>query len=326
MVHFETPLPDTCQAWVWEGSASPLDLSLQQRALHPLQTGEVWVRNRAIGLNPVDWKVMGGDLLGWQPGKVPGVDGAGIVAAIGPGVAPDWLGKSVAYHQSLARPGSFAEYTPVAAQVLVPMPAQLDFENAAGFPCPGLTAWQAIDKIPVHPGAALLISGAGGSVGQYLVQYAVARGFQVTVLCSTRHWERMRALGVHDCCNQPEALEDRQFHAVIDCVSTARAAQLVPCLESNGHLVCIQGRLADWPSPPFQRAISMHEVALGATHQFGSAAAWAALTAQGTSLLEQIVHHTLQPDALVVREFNALPQLLEALRQRNFSGKPVIRL
>lgn len=319
-------LPTEYRAWVWRGSASPLDLQLETVALQPPQAGEVLVRNIAIGLNPVDWKVMGGDLLGWQPGKVPGVDAAGVVAAVGEGVPAALLGQAVAYHQSLHKPGSYAEYTPVAAQALLPLPENLDFATAASFPCPGLTAWLAMGKLPERPGRRLLISGAGGAVGNYLVQLAERRGFEVSVLCHPRHWSRLQALGARDCFADVAALESLSFFAAIDSVNADHARQLATHLDANGHLVCIQGRVESWPCPPFQHALSLHEVALGALHQFGSAHAWAELTEAGAALLTSLGNGRLQAEPLVVQDFQTLPQLLEALRLRNFLGKPVVRL
>lgn len=319
-------LPAEYQAWVWQGSASPLDLLLATLPTQLPQPGEVLVRNIAIGLNPVDWKVMAGDLLGWRPGKVPGVDAAGVVAAVGEGVPEALVGQAVAYHQSLEKPGSYAEYTPVAAQALLAVPENVDFATAASFPCPGLTAWQAISKVPEHPGRRLLISGAGGAVGNYLVQLAERRGFEVSVLCNPRHWPRLQALGAQDCFVDVAALASQRFFAVIDCVSADHACQLAPHLDANGHLVCIQGRVESWPCPPFQQALSLHEVALGALHQFGTSQAWAELADAGSALLTSLGNGRLQAESLVVRDFQTLPQLLEALRLRNFSGKPVVRL
>ncbi|HFO1400371.1 TPA: zinc-binding dehydrogenase [Pseudomonas aeruginosa] len=317
------------RAWTWQGGAQAQQLQLQSRALPVPAPGEVLVRNAAIGLNPVDWKVLGGELVDWQPGKVPGVDGAGTVIAVGRGVDEAWLGRRVAYHQDLNKPGSFAEHTPVAARVLLRLPDTLDFARAAGFPCPALTAWQALDKLPLREDDLLLISGAGGAVGQYLVQFAAERGVQVSVMCHSRHWQRLQRLGAAQVLPGPLADNEAwaagaRFHALIDCIGSEHAARLAPALRANGHLLCIQGRLADWPTPPFGRALSLHEVALGALHQHGDDVDWARLVAAGDRLLLAAAEGQLQTEALVIGEFETLPERLADLRQRNFSGKPVI--
>ncbi|AXF78420.1 hypothetical protein LU631_06005 [Erwinia tracheiphila] len=101
-------LPSAWTGWKWQGGQSPLDLRSVTLNARPLQPAQVLVCNAAIGLNPVDWKV-----LDSQVGQVPGVDGAGTVVAIGDEVAPDLLGQRVAWHQSLQSDGSFAAFTPL---------------------------------------------------------------------------------------------------------------------------------------------------------------------------------------------------------------------
>lgn len=327
MHDIKTSLPQTFRGWVCRGGSTPADLRLETLTLAPPGFGEVLVRNAAVGLNPVDWKVLSG-----QHNKVPGVDGAGTVVAVGEGVASGWIGQRVAYHQNLRRPGSFAEYTALSARVVLRLPDALDFLTAAGFPCPGLTAWQALDKLPLGPGQSLLVSGAGGAVGGFLVQLAVARGLEVTALCNPRHWERLTSMGVRACLPGPLGLDERWpsgrpvFHAVVDSVSAEHANKLVPALRANGHIVCIQGRLPQWPNEPFGRALSMHEVALGALHIHGDGDDWSRLIHVGEGLLQQIVDGSLQCESAVVREFTELPELLGLLQYRQFSGKPLLRL
>jgi NADPH:quinone reductase len=313
-------VPNDWRGWVWQGGNAPHDLQDRYLTAEALPPGEVLVQNAAIGLNPVDWKV-----LDSQIGKVPGVDGAGTVVAIGADVDQRWLGTRVAYHQSLQRPGSFAEFTPIAAQVLMRLPDAIDFAMAAAFPCPALTAWQAIEKVPTQPGAPLLIAGAGGSVGHFLVQLAQARGFTVTTLSSERHFSRLQALGAKYTLSDPLHNASR-FYAVIDAVSPEHAASLAGNLLANGHLVCIQGRVEQWPCTPFGRALSLHEVALGALHLHGDAQQWHALTQQGERMLAQIAQGTLHSELLLHFPYDQLPTQLQALQHRNFSGKQIIVL
>ena len=91
-------LATTHRAFTWQGSADPAALQMTECAVPQPQADDVLVRNVAIGLNPVDWKVLGGSLVNWQPGHVPGVDGAGVVVAVGRAVPAEWIGQRVAYH------------------------------------------------------------------------------------------------------------------------------------------------------------------------------------------------------------------------------------
>jgi NADPH2:quinone reductase len=322
--HRMNPLPEHYQAWCWHQGHSPLQVQMESIEPAPLAADQVLIRNKVIGLNPVDWKVLG-QLSAWMPGKIPGVDGAGIVVATGAGVSEQWLGQRVAYHQSLQADGSFAEFTPVACRALIRLPVDLDFASAASTPCPMLTAWLALEKIPLQVGRRVLISGAGGAVGSYLLQLALARGFVVTTLSHERHHDRLRALGADACLNTPPT-DGQSCYAVIDCTGATTARALASLLDANGHLVCIQGRLEHWPTTAFSQSISLHEVALGALHQYGSKADWARLTDAGEKLLQAMARKELQAEPLLIRDFQSLPQWLETLRHRNFSGKPLVCL
>ena len=316
--------PGSCLAWIWRDSDSLQTLQLESVALPAIAAEDVLVRNVAIGLNPVDWKV-----LDIKHGISPGVDGAGEVVAAGKNVPPSLIGRRVAYHQNLHRTGSFAEYTPVKASALIRLPDEVDYTTAASIPCPALTAWQALEKIPVKSGRSLLISGAGGSVGHYLTQLAVSRGFEVSVMANPRHRENLLALGAqHFFDNQqlPALLQQEQkpeFYAVIDTVSPTCSAALAALIQANGHLVSIQGRAEQWPTQPFSQAISLHEVALGALHQYGNDAAWQELTEAGEMLLRKIVSGQLRTEQIHTFGFADIRQKLEALKNRDFSGKLV---
>ncbi|WP_282507206.1 zinc-binding dehydrogenase [Burkholderia cepacia] len=327
----QASLPARYHAWTWQGSEHPAQLHLEQRPMPTLKPGQVLVRNHAIGLNPVDWKVLGGALVSWRHGHVPGVDGAGTVVAVASEPMRHLLGRRVAYHQALGEHGSFAEYTPVAASVLLTVPEALDFETAASVPCPALTAWQALEKVPCRVSRDILVSGAGGAVGNYLVQIAADRGFVVSVSSHERHWERLRARGASrflpgsaegsvDAGHEPA----RHFYAVFDSVDAQSAARWAPAVAANGHIVCIQGRFDAPPLPPFTSSVSLHEVALNALHMYGDDAAWLETTAAGSMLLASIANGRMQPEARVTGDFAQLPGQLEGLRQRQFSGKPVV--
>ncbi|RJX74862.1 zinc-binding dehydrogenase [Pseudomonas sp. LS-2] len=316
------------RAWVWQGSANPAELKLVDKPMPVPAAGEVLVRNVAIGLNPVDWKVLGGDLVDWRPGHVPGVDGAGIVVAVGEGVATAWVGQRVAYHQSLQRDGSFAEYTVVQTRVLLCMPASVDWARAASLPCPALTAWLALEKLP-RSCKNLLISGAGGSVAHHLIQLASRRNLQITVMSHPRHVQRLRALGAGQWLSGPlqgASEGEACFDAVIDTVNAQHAEWLAPSLRANGHLVCVQDRLSAPAVPPFTRTLSLHEVALGAAHRFGDDRTWRELVSAGESLLDELGAGQWAADAINEAPFEHLATHLAGLQNRTYTGKAIVRL
>ncbi|MGE7989671.1 zinc-binding dehydrogenase [Pseudomonas sp. NPDC089554] len=321
-------------AWGWTPGAGLDGLRPIRKPLPTPGPGEVLIANRAIALNPVDWKICEWGHPAWQQGTVPGVDGMGVVAATGEGVGLP-LGSRVAYHQSLARDGSFAEYCLVDASLVMAVPAHLEDAAAAALPCPALTAWQALAKIPEGASRDVLVVGAGGAVGFYLAQLALQRGLQVWATASPRHHATLRALGVvgvfdyraHDWQAQLQtALGERPLHALFDTVSGAHASGLASLLGYNGHLVCIQDRQESAPLPAFSTAISLHEVALNSIHAHGQLLDRQQLKAQGQQLLQQMADGRLVAPQRQAFDFAELPQALNKLKEGNQGGKWVALL
>ncbi|WP_141202178.1 alcohol dehydrogenase catalytic domain-containing protein [Oceanimonas doudoroffii] len=301
-------LPDSMQAWIWAKSERAISLATQ--AMPDPGPGDVLIANKAIGLNPVDWKFIDAALgEQWSDGHIPGVDGAGVVVAVGDESLRHWLGVPVCYHQSLLRNGSFAEYTAIDARTIMRMPERMSWSEAAAFPCPVMTAWQAIEKIPTPLDAEILITGASGAVGRILVQLARARGFHITVIASGARHDSLMELGAHRCVESASQLEARYF-AVFDTVGAAHAETLASYVEANGHLICIMGRLEKAVVPLFSTAISQHEVALNALHGTGSEAQWQRFAREGERLLHQQYQGGLKGPDMLVEPFERLDAAL----------------
>lgn len=83
------------RAWTWQEGCDPLGLTLQKVGMAELGSSEAMVRNAFIGLNPVDWRVLGSGDLGWEAGHVSGDDGAGTVIAVGEDAPEAWLGSGL---------------------------------------------------------------------------------------------------------------------------------------------------------------------------------------------------------------------------------------
>lgn len=321
-------------AWSWTSGKGIEGLALIRKPRVQPACGQVLVANRALALNPVDWKIIEWGHPAWNTGHVPGVDGMGIVVDSGAGV-PIKPGTRVAYHQSLERDGSFAEFCLLDADTLLTVPAALDDAAAASLPCPGLTAWQALEKLPADVTGDVLVVGAGGAVGLLLVQLAVQRGCRVWATAAGKHHAGLTALGAvgvfdyHDSHWQ-QALQarlgERRLQAVFDTVSGAHAATLAPLLGYNGHLVCIQDRQETAPLPAFSSAISLHEVALNSFHAYASLSDRQRLRQAGEDLLQGVLDGSLMLPHTQVFDFHQLPQALRALKQGDKGGKWIARL
>ena len=297
---------------------------------------QVLVRNRAVGLNPVDWKFVEWGHPDWAFPHVSGVDGAGEIAAIGKGVTHLTPGMRVAYHQNLVHHGSFAESTVIPAYAAIPLPDGLSFEAAATIPCPGLTAWQAIEKVNIPAGSHVVLTGASGAVGGALLQLARSRGWIVHAAASPSEHLRVLKLGAaeaidykqEDWIGRLRALSSASpFRAVFDVVNGEHAARLAALLGVNGHLVCIQDRQEKPPFAPFTTTLSLHEVGLNAMHGHGDdRQQWGNLVAAGTAIADAIVMGQFDPQIIEVAPFSALPQALERLRNGPNPGNRVVTL
>lgn len=185
-------------------------LALVERPVPEPGPGEVVVRLHAAALNHRDlFLVRGARRLGGGP-FVPGSDGAGTVAAVGPGVQ-DWqVGAPVVVNPALfcgrcrfclqgeqslcdrfeilggPRDGTWAQYVRVPAANVHPKPDHLNDEEAAALPLALGTAWRAlITRAALRPGETVLIHGIGGGVALYCLQIAVAMGARAIVTSSS---------------------------------------------------------------------------------------------------------------------------------------------
>ncbi len=155
--------------------------------------GEVRLAVRAAGVNPIDWKILRGYMGGTVSGRRGiGVEVAGVVDALGPGVEAFAMGDEV-----FGRPvgGGYAEYALASTGNLVPKPADMSWEMAGGLTIAAETAYRALNLLGVTSGETVLIHGATGAVGTVATQLAVARGATVIGTAREDNHEFLRSLG-----------------------------------------------------------------------------------------------------------------------------------
>jgi NADPH:quinone reductase-like Zn-dependent oxidoreductase len=226
---------------------------LQLEDIDPPRIGarEVLVRVHAAALNPADWHLMRGDpyvarLMGavglTRPKiRVTGLDAAGQVEAVGADVRGLRPGDAVMGFCM----GSFAEYARTTADLLVPKPASLTYEQAAAVPMGAVTALRGIQtRGQVQAGHRVLVNGAAGGVGTFAVQIAAALGAEVTGVCSTRNVDMVRSLGAaHVVDYTKEDFTDRRAHydVILDNVGNRPLRRLRHALTPTGTLVANGG-------------------------------------------------------------------------------------
>lgn len=163
--------------------------------------GEILVRVAYAGVNPADWKAREGMLSKYFTCRFPfvlGFDLAGIVEAVGPGVAILKPGDRVfgTSKQGVGENGSYAEYALAYAAMLAPVPDVLSLAEAASLPTAGTTAYGGlVDVGGLAAGQTVLINGGAGGVGSLGIQIAKALGAEVAVTCSPGNADYVKALG-----------------------------------------------------------------------------------------------------------------------------------
>ncbi|GAA4529134.1 quinone oxidoreductase family protein [Amycolatopsis samaneae] len=144
--------------------------------------GEVLVRLRAAGVNYMDTGVRRGPVTSWSMPTALGVEGVGVVTALGEGVDDLAVGDRVAWYY---HPGSYAEQLAIPAASLVRVPGDIDDETAASVMMQGLTAHHfTTETYAVQPGDTAVVHAAAGGVGLLLTQMVKARGGTVIGLVS----------------------------------------------------------------------------------------------------------------------------------------------
>lgn len=250
MTHTDVPTAMTMRAIVQDRYGAADVLHLAQVARPPIAENEVLVAVRAAGLDRGTWHMMAGQpyllrILGFgfrgPKNRVPGLDVAGTVAAVGPAVTRFAVGDEVF---GISR-GSFAEYAAVCEDKLSHKPAQLSFEQAAAVPISAGTALQALTDVgKVEFGQRVLIIGASGGVGSYAVQLAKAFGAEVTGVCGTAKLDFVRSLGAHhvvDYTRDDFADGSNRYDLIIDLAGNAALSRLRSALTRTGTLVIVGG-------------------------------------------------------------------------------------
>jgi NADPH:quinone reductase-like Zn-dependent oxidoreductase len=188
--------------------------------------GELLLRVKAAGINPIDWKIVHGWVSGGKPLAEPrglGFDVAGVVERVGPGVSGVVPGDEL-----LGAPitPAYAELALSRPDMLVRRPPGVPWEVAGGLGVVVGTAYATLARLAVKQGETLLVLGASGGVGSMATQLAAARGVRVVGTASPSKLEQLRALGATPVA-YGDGLAERLREAAPDGVDAV--------LDASGH-------------------------------------------------------------------------------------------
>ncbi len=230
------------------GSADVLRLAEIDRP--EIASDEVLIEVHAAGVDRGVWHLMTGlpylvRLAGYgvtsPKTRVPGLDVAGRVAAVGSAVTRFEVGDEVF---GIAV-GAYAEYAAAKETKVSHKPANLTFEEAAVATISGITALSALEDVAmIQPGQSVLVIGASGGVGSYAVQLAKALGGVVTGVASSAKAELVRSLGADEIVDYAttDYLDGRtMYDVIIDTGGLNPVRRLRKALTRSGSLVIVGG-------------------------------------------------------------------------------------
>ncbi|UCG77764.1 MAG: NAD(P)-dependent alcohol dehydrogenase [Nitrospirota bacterium] len=206
---------------------------------------EVLIKAHAASVNPLDWKILSGQLR-FMSGlmrpriSILGFDVSGEVVTVGKNVSGLQVGDAV-YSRVTNRGGTFAEYITVPAGIVAKAPKSISMIEAAAVPLASLTALQALrDKAGISKERKVLINGASGGVGTFAVQLAKAYGSNVTAVCSSRNAEMVSSLGADEVLDYEKndfTANVESYSIIFDAVANRSYSECKPALSSKGVYV-----------------------------------------------------------------------------------------
>jgi len=236
------------------GSAEVMEL--REVPTPELRPGTVLVKNHVIAINYGDtFFIRGTYLVKPKFPDTPGMEAAGVIAAVAPDVKDLVPGMRVAYIGM----GAYAEYTLIRAGRVMPIPDDMNFEQAASFPIAVLTAWHMIHTCnDTKAGQFVVVHSAAGGVGIAAVQIARAAGAKVIgTVSSDDKVDLVRRFGAEWVINYEredfaaEAIKitnGRGVDLILDAVGKPTFEKGLRCLAPLGHLI-VYGRAGGAPGP-----------------------------------------------------------------------------
>jgi len=228
--------------------------------------GQILIRVHAAAVNPTDTYVRNGaraEIQSKDPWPyVPGMDAAGVVAAIGPDTQTDLKvnDRVMAIVLPSGSHGAYSEYLALPARSVTAAPSGSTHAQACSLPMNALTAQLTLDLLDLPVGATIAVTGAAGAYGGYMVQLAIAAGLRVIADASEADRELVASLGADVVVARGPDVADRILEHCpggVDAVAdgSVQNEQLFGCVRDGGGFATVRGFTTDAP-----RGITLHQV------------------------------------------------------------------
>lgn len=321
------------------------NFGIEEVELPVLRSGEARVRLLAAALNRRDEWIRQGRYARIRYPAILGSDGCGIVEAVGSDEHREWVGKTVIINPSIGwgtdpraqgadyeilgmpRAGTLAEYVHVPVDRLHEKPPHMTVEQAAALPLAGLTAYRALfTQGKLQPRQKVLITGIGGGVAVFALQFAVAVGARVFVTSGrAEKLERAQALGAIGGVNyhHPEwerllrEFADGEFELVVDSAGGEPFNALLGLTAPGGTIVVYGATLGTVP------AFNLHRLFWRQLHIVGSTMG---TDEEFVAMVRFVCEHRIVPVVDSVFPFEQVMDAFERLRSEEHMGKIVVRI
>lgn len=326
-------------------SIADQQFQIEDMPIPDLNAGQVLIRLQAASLNHRDQYIREGLYEGIQLPCILGSDGCGVVEAVENEADSHWVGKEVIFNPGsnwgdnpkaqsrrfatlgMPAPGVFAEYVAVDADRLYPKPAHLSPEQASTLAVGGATAYRAVfTQGNIHPDMTVLVTGVGGGVAVFALQFALALGAMVFATSgSDRKLERAEEIGAAGGVNYHSARWERRikkessggFDLIIDSAGGDQINQLLFTLKQGGKLV-LYGKTLGNPSSLnlytlFWQQLSIQGTTYGTDEEF-------------TAMLNLVEEKTIIPVVDSVRPFDEVIDAFDAIKAGKQFGKLVVKM
>jgi zinc-binding alcohol dehydrogenase/oxidoreductase len=329
------------KAIILEGIHQPLKYTDVEMPV--LQPGEALVKLRAAAFNRRDLWIQKGQYAGLRFPSIQGSDGCGVVEQVAQGADSSWIGKEVIINPSLnwgdnpdtqakdyvilgmAQDGTFAEYIKINSRLLHEKPAHLSAEEAATIPLAGLTGYRALmTRAAVKPGQTVLITGVGGGVALFCMQFAIALGCNVYVTSgSDEKLNKAINMGARGGVNYKTENWHKELHklsggfdAIIDSACGEEFAKLVDICKPAGRIAFYGATLGAFnsgvPAKIFWKQLTICGSTMGNDNEFEAMVAF-------------VNTHKIQPVIDSVFELKDAQTAIEKMEHSNQFGKIVLR-
>jgi len=323
------------RALVCNAYGSTDDLRIEEHDDPVAGDGQVIVDIQAAGINFPDILIVAGQYQDKTPPPfVPGNEAAGIISAVGENVSAYAIGDKVI---AAVRGGAFAEKCVADTSVVMPLPAELDFEQGAAYAVTYGTSYHALKQsTELKAGETLLVLGAAGGVGSAAVEIGKAMGARVIAAASSdKKLAFAKELGADELINYSEqSLRDAVksltdgagVDVVYDPVGGEIAQQALRSLAWHGRYLVVGFAAGDIPQFPANIALLKEASIIGVW--WGT---WLAKTPRGQlqnmrELGELLRSGSLRPRVTESYEFDDFKQAFRALSERRAVGKVILRM